>query len=70
MVMVKLNSNQEIIGTDVLDHLGLIAATVDKLGIAKQIDKLLPMTNRAKTTMGQTLPPWSEPPTVFIRGMM
>lgn len=53
MVMVKLNSNQEIIGTDVLDHLGLIAATVDKLGIAKQIDKLLPMTNRAKTTMGQ-----------------
>lgn len=26
--MVKLNSTQEIIGTDVLDHLGLVAATI------------------------------------------
>jgi transposase len=51
--MVKLNSTQEIIGTDVLDHLGLVAATIDKLGVAKQIDKLMPMTNGAKTTMGQ-----------------
>ena len=51
--MVKINSTQEIIGTDVLDHLGLVAATIDQLGIAKQIDKLLPMTNGAKTTMGQ-----------------
>jgi transposase len=51
--MVKLNSTQEIIGTDVLDHLGLVAATIDKLGISKQIDKLMPMTNGAKTTMGQ-----------------
>lgn len=51
--MVKLNSTQEIIGTDVLDHLGLVAATIDKLGIAKQIDKLMPMTKGAKTTMGQ-----------------
>jgi hypothetical protein len=38
--MVKLNSTQEIIGTDVLDHLGLVAATIDKLGIAKQIDTI------------------------------
>ena len=37
----------------VLDHLGLVAATIDKLGISKQIDKLMPMTNGAKTTMGQ-----------------
>ena len=51
--MFKLNSTQEIIGTDVLDHLGIVAATIDKLGIAKQIDKLMPMTNSAKTTMGQ-----------------
>ena len=51
--MVKLNSTQEVIGTDILDHLGLVAATIDKLGIAKQIDKLMPMTNGAKTTMGQ-----------------
>lgn len=48
--MVKLNSAQEIIGTDVLDHLSLVAATIDKLGIAKQIDKLMPMTSGAKTT--------------------
>ena len=51
--MVKLNNTQEIIGTDVLDHLGLVAATIDKLGIAKQIDKLMPLTKGAKTTMGQ-----------------
>lgn len=51
--MVKLNNTQEIIGTDVLDHLGLVAATIDKLGISKQIDRLIPMTKAAKTTMGQ-----------------
>ena len=46
-------SSQDIIGSDVLDHLGLVAATIDKLGIGKQIDRLLPLTNGAKTTMGQ-----------------
>jgi transposase len=51
--MVELHSPQEIIGTDVLDHLGLVVATIDKLGIAKQIDRLMPMTNGANTTMGQ-----------------
>ena len=51
--MVKLNNTQEIIGTDVLDHLGLIMSTINKLGIDKQIDKLIPMTKGAKTTMGQ-----------------
>ncbi len=33
-------SSQDIIGSDVLDHLGLVAATIDKLGIGKQIDRL------------------------------
>jgi transposase len=44
---------KNLIGTDVLDHFGLVAATIDKLGIAKQIDRLLPMTKGAKTTYGQ-----------------
>lgn len=43
----------DIQGTDVLDHLGLVAATIDKLGIVKEIDKFLPMTKSAKTTHGQ-----------------
>jgi transposase len=43
----------DIIGTDVLDHLGLVAATIDHLGIVKQIDKQLPMTQAAKTTHGE-----------------
>jgi transposase len=36
-------STQDVIGSDILDHLGLVAAIIDKLGIAKQIDKLLPL---------------------------
>ena len=43
----------DIIGTDVLDHLGLVAATIKQLGIVKQIDKQLPMTQAAKTTHGE-----------------
>lgn len=43
----------DIIGTDVLDHLGLVAATIDKLGIVEEIDKHMPMTQGAKTTHGQ-----------------
>ncbi len=46
-------AQKDIIGTDVLDHLGLVAATMDKLGIVKEIDKHLPMTQGAKTTHGQ-----------------
>lgn len=42
----------DIIGTDVLDHLGLVAATIEQLGIVKQIDKQLPLTQAAKTTHG------------------
>jgi transposase len=44
---------EDIIGTDVLDHLGLVAATIDKLDLVKNIDKHLPMTKGAKTTHGQ-----------------
>jgi transposase len=39
--------------SDVLDHLGLIGATVSKLGLVQAIDKKLPMTKGAKTTHGQ-----------------
>lgn len=44
---------QDIKGSDVLDHLGLIAATIDTLGISKEIDKRLPLTKTAKTSYGQ-----------------
>jgi hypothetical protein len=44
---------KDIIGMDVLDHLGLVAATMDKLGLAKEIDKRMPMTQAAKMTHGQ-----------------
>jgi len=39
--------------SDVLDHLGLIAATISKLGLVEKIDKMMPMTKGAKTTHGQ-----------------
>lgn len=32
---------KDIIGTDVLDHLGLVAATMDKLGIVKEIEMII-----------------------------
>lgn len=41
------------VSSKVLDHLGLVAATIDKLGIAQHIDKILPMTKGANTTYGQ-----------------
>jgi hypothetical protein len=44
---------KDIIGTDVLDHLGLVAATMDQLRLAKEIDKRIPITQAAKTTYGQ-----------------
>ena len=44
-------SEQDISGK-VLDHLGLIAATIDKLGLIEKIDARIPLNN-AKTTMGQ-----------------
>ena len=42
-----------ISGSSVLDHLGLVAATIDKLGISKEIDKRLPLSYGGKTTHGQ-----------------
>jgi transposase len=51
--MDKINIGQDIIGADMLDHLGLVMATIDKLGIINQIDKKLPLGKTAKTSMGQ-----------------
>ena len=39
--MVKLNNTQEIIGINVLDHLGLIMSTINRLGIDKQIQHII-----------------------------
>ena len=44
---------KDVIGTDVLDHLGLIAATISKLGLVEKIDERIPMTQAAKTTHGE-----------------
>jgi Domain of unknown function (DUF4277) len=30
-------------GSDVLDHIGLVAATIDKLGLIQKIDELIPV---------------------------
>jgi transposase len=45
--------NKKDASSKVLDHLGLVAATIDKLGIAQHIDRILPMTKGANTTYGQ-----------------
>jgi transposase len=39
--------------TDILDHLGLVATTIDKLGIINKIDELIPLRSVAKTSIGQ-----------------
>ncbi len=46
---------EQIAGSETLDHLGLVAATIDKLCLVPMIDKLLPVSKEkgAKTTMGQ-----------------
>lgn len=45
----------EQISGKALDHLGLVAATIEKIGLIKKIDKLLPLSKEkgAKTTIGQ-----------------
>ena len=43
----------DIIGTDVLDHLGLVAPTISQLGIVEKIDSQMPLTQGAKTTHGE-----------------
>lgn len=45
----------EQISGKVLDHLGLVAATMDKIGLIEKIDKLLPLSKEkgVKTTIGE-----------------
>lgn len=47
--------SQEQISGKVLDHLGLVSATIEKLGLCEKIDQLIPVCHEkgAKTTMGQ-----------------
>ena len=49
-------TDQDIEGK-VIDHHGLVAATIDRLGLIKKIDKLLPVSKKkgAKTTHGQRI---------------
>lgn len=49
--MNQLTSDQLSIHT--FGHLGLVAATIDKLGLVDKIDKLIPCGDCAKTTIGQ-----------------
>ena len=46
---------EDQISGKVLDHLGLVAATIDKLGLVDKIDSRLPLSKEkgAKTSMGQ-----------------
>lgn len=44
--------SEEDISGKVIDHLGLVAATLDKIDLIKKIDERLPIKN-SKTTMGQ-----------------
>lgn len=47
--------NDEQISGKVLDHLGLVASTIEKLGIIKKIDARIPVSKQhgAKVTMGE-----------------
>lgn len=53
MDSTKMFEQSDIIGTDVLDHLGLVAATISQLGIVEKIDSHMPLTQGAKTTHGE-----------------
>ena len=44
--------SEENISGKVIDHLGLVAVTLEKIGLIKKIDERLPL-NKSKTTMGQ-----------------
>ncbi len=41
------------VNVQTLDHLGLVAAVVKKLGLVEKIDERLPTTDKAKVSMGQ-----------------
>jgi len=47
------NQALELLETQALDHLGLVAAVTRDLGIIDKIDQRLPTTDRANVTMGQ-----------------
>ena len=49
------NGETQVAGSDVLDHLGLVAATIDKLDLVHKIDELIPVIagKGAKLTHGQ-----------------
>lgn len=51
--MKELNDNQ--VRSQVIDHLGLVAATIEKIGLISRIDEMLPISKEkgAKLTMGQ-----------------
>lgn len=40
---------QAIIGSDMLDHLGLVVAMIDRLGISQEIDKRLPYRKKCQS---------------------
>jgi len=44
--------SEEDISGKVMDHLGLVAVTLEKIGLIEKIDARLPLNN-SKTTMGQ-----------------
>ena len=52
---MAMNVREQIAGSETLDHLGLVASTIDKLGLIPMIDKQIPVNKDkgAKTTMGQ-----------------
>ena len=48
---------EDQINGKVLDHLGLVAATIEKLGLVEKIDQIIPLAKEkgAKTTIGQRI---------------
>ena len=47
-----MNLTDEHVSGKALEHLGLVAAVIDKTGLIEKIDARLPLHN-AKTSMGQ-----------------
>ena len=48
-----LSKDTSLEGSYKLEHLGLVASTVNKLGLIDRIDKLIPLKSDCKTTVGQ-----------------
>ena len=49
----SLSKETSIEGSYKLEHLGLVASTISKLGLTDRIDKLIPLKSDCKTTVGQ-----------------